>query len=188
VNFTVTKTGTDKVAGVSCDVYHVTGTRADGKNGEADACMAQGVGFGAFAFASNSNNPFMRNQNNNPRMQSYLAMVKQISAGNRGLVKLTEYDGSKKFVRIEATKLDPTPPDDKMFEVPSTYTKMDMAGAMSKKTMASPTDNKTTSNQSSGGGVGNAVGDAAKSGAQGAVDEAARDAAAKAVKKAFHFP
>ena len=52
VKFTFSKTGrTETVAGVSCQVVHVSGTKA-GKPQEGDMCVAKGVGFDPAAWSS----------------------------------------------------------------------------------------------------------------------------------------
>jgi hypothetical protein len=181
-NFTVTKTGTDMVAGVSCDIYHASGTDTQGKHGEGDICAAKGAGFvmynmmGAMAGA----NPMAAPKNADPKMQAYYDMMKQVTSEGRGIVKVTTYDNGKKTVVLEATKIDKTPPPDAVFDIPPGYTKFSIGAAMAGQS--------GTQGQSVGSAVANGAGQAAAAGAQGAVNEAAHDAAAKAVKKAFHFP
>lgn len=128
-SFKITATGrTETVAGVSCQVYHGSG-EVNGKPQEVDVCVASGVGFAIFAMMGQS---MARSQN--PRMvQTYQAM-KEMLAGNRGIVKVTEIKDGKPVVSLEMVKVERKPIPDAAFAPPPDYTefKMPQMGGMKK--------------------------------------------------------
>jgi hypothetical protein len=127
-HLSVTQTGRETVAGVSCTVYHVTGTDNNGKAVEAEICAAPGVGLlindalgrggalGAFASRMGAD----------PQTQARYAMLKNILSDGKGIVKLTKIENGKKIVELEATKVDRSTPPESLFDIPEGFTKFQM--------------------------------------------------------------
>jgi hypothetical protein len=128
-NFKIATTGrTETVAGVSCQVYHGSGQLHD-KPQEVDVCVANGVGFAMFTMMGQS-----MSRSANPRVaQTYQAM-KEMLAGNRGIVKVTEIKDGKPVVWVEMIKVERKPIPDVAFVPPPDYTefKMPQMGGMKK--------------------------------------------------------
>jgi hypothetical protein len=128
-HLSVTQTGTETVAGVTCMVYHVTGTDNNGKPTEAEICAAPGVGLfimnAAFG-GGGALGAFASRMGANPQTQARYAMLKNILSDGKGIIKLTKIENGKKTVEFEATKIDRSTPPESMFDIPAGFTKFQM--------------------------------------------------------------
>jgi hypothetical protein len=182
----VTKTGTAMVAGVSCDVYLITGTDNNGKPVNGEVCAAKGVGF----FLSNAMvgmGAMMGGAGGGAGMganQARYASYSDILSDGKGIIKISSIENGKKVVAMEATKIDRTSPPDAMFEVPPGYTKFSMP---SLSQLLNGTPGTTNPDGSTTGGTPGAAQGAANTAATGA-GAAAADQAKAAAKKLLHFP
>jgi hypothetical protein len=115
VHGSVTKTGSEVIAGVPCDDY--VGTDAKGAK-QATTCLAHGMGnfaqFGA----------------NNPLMRQYASRVSGFSGAMKGggfPLKIVKEDGQTTML---ATKVEKKSLDESLFSVPAGYTQMQMPAGM----------------------------------------------------------
>jgi hypothetical protein len=170
----ITKVGSETVAGVSCDVYHVTTTDEKGKVQDGELCAAKGVGFFMMSAAMAGATAGGFGGATNPAMQARYTQFHDVLADGRGIIKITSIDKGTKHVDMEATKIDRSTPPDELFQIPPGYTKFEMP---SLKSLFKSSVNNTVSSESAD----------AKHAADSASSSAA-DAAKKALKKKFHFP
>jgi hypothetical protein len=120
--WTVTNTGrSETVAGVSCQVYHVSGISQAGKPGEGDVCVAQGVGF-AMMDPSYRNMMTMGRVNTAPEF----AQVSDLLKGGKGILKVTEIKDGKSTIMLVATNIDRSSPSSSAFAPPTGYTQFQM--------------------------------------------------------------
>ncbi len=124
----VTNTGrTETVAGTKCEVWHGTSVDPEGKKHEGEACVAKGVGFEAYNLALN--NP-MANRMRGASVQSAIEQYKKVLSGGKGVLKMTNLDGGKPFVEMEAVKIEPGRVSDDAFKPPAGYTGQNMGEMM----------------------------------------------------------
>ena len=117
------KTGqTETVAGVSCDVYHVSRTADDGKKREGDACFAKGVGLRIGQIFSSFTGAASLGLNN--------AAYQQLTSQDMHILKATGLSDKGEKDELVAIKIDRSSPPSSMFTAPSDYTKMEMPGNM----------------------------------------------------------
>jgi len=118
----VVNTGrTETVAGVSCQVYHVTGG-ATSESHDSDVCVAQGVGFLSGVSGMLGGMGSMSGGANAQAMTELGDALK----GGRGVFKVTEIKGGQPTVMLVATKIDRTPPPASAFVPPPGATQIQM--------------------------------------------------------------
>lgn len=120
--WTVTNTGrTETVAGVSCDVYHASGTTRAGKASEGDVCLAKGVGLSIM-------DPAYQGIMGMGRMNAApeYAQVSDLLKGGKGILKVTEIKDGKSTVVLEAIKIDRSSPSSSAFAPPPSFTQQEM--------------------------------------------------------------
>jgi hypothetical protein len=115
---------TETVAGVRCEVWHGTYAEEDSTE-EGEACMASGVGFALaeLTFA----NPMMQ-----PGQSGWegFEQFRQLTGGNKGLLKVTKLKDGKATTDLEATKIQRTVVSDDAFKPPVGYTEVKMGEMM----------------------------------------------------------
>jgi hypothetical protein len=117
-----TRTGrTETVAGVSCDIYHATGTE-DGEPMEGDACLAKGIGFAMFEVAAALKGD---DQSQDPVMGMFEEFVRQ----DLHVIKMTEIKEGKARVTLVAVKIERKSLDPALFSPPAGFTEMKMPAA-----------------------------------------------------------
>lgn len=120
--WTVTNTGrTETVAGVTCNVYHASGTSKSGKPGEGEFCVAQGVGL-SMGDPAYKDMMGLGHVNTPPE----LAQVGDLLKGGKGILKVTETKDGKSYTMLEAIKIDRSSPSSSAFAPPSSYTQQQM--------------------------------------------------------------
>jgi hypothetical protein len=126
-DFQLTKTGrTEVVAGVTCDIYHGSGTdRRTGKRQEGDARISDHAGFNPLAFADAMRN---RRAASAAGQLPMFEQFRKIIGTNGGIMKVWQMENGKNSVAMEVTSVDTSVPSDAMFAPPSDYTKMDVPG------------------------------------------------------------
>jgi len=130
--FTVKKTGTATVAGVSCTVYQVSASdatlfRAPGPDSlgvqEADLCVAPGAGMRT-PDALTGGSSALAMASADPATQARMAMFKQVLAnGTNGILRASTVRRGKPFVNLEVVRIDTAEPEASLFVVPAGYTK-----------------------------------------------------------------
>ncbi len=119
------KTGrTEVVAGTRCEVWHGTYADADSTE-EGEACMATGVGF-ALAELTYGNPMMQRGQAGWERFEQY----RELTEGNKGLLKGTRIRDGKPSTDIEATKIERKLVDDGAFKPPAGFKEVRLADMM----------------------------------------------------------
>lgn len=113
-NVSVTKDGSETVAGIPCTDYKITSGTAG--QDVYEVCAAPGVP--SMDPKLMMNGPLATRMGLNPQIAS---VMQQLSG--KGALKLYKIDGTTKTVVMQATKVDPTPPDPSLFEIPKDYTK-----------------------------------------------------------------
>jgi hypothetical protein len=114
-----TKTGQTKtIAGISCSVYHGTGT-ASGKSEPVDVCIAPGVGFNPLDFAGAGGGRMAAQE---------IAALGPLMNGN-GAIEVVSHDNGKTQT-MTLVKVDPTSPSDAQFAPPADYQKFQMPAGM----------------------------------------------------------
>jgi hypothetical protein len=182
-NVKVAKVGTETVAGVSCDVFHVTTTDEKGKVQEGELCSAKGVGFFMLSTAmAGASAGAYGGAARNPAMQANYAQFAEVVGDGRGIIKITSIDKGTKHVEMEATRIDRSTPPDALFEVPPGYTKFEMPSlkSMLKGGASNSATNTSTSDSAKASQIAQKVADSASSTAAGGVKNA--------LKKHLHFP
>ncbi|MGN6391456.1 MAG: DUF4412 domain-containing protein [Gemmatimonadales bacterium] len=125
-SFNFTKTGkSEKVAGVSCDVYHGTYVDEEGNKNEGEACVATGVGFALADIMAN--NPLLQQHGPGHDMMD---QYRQLVGGNKGILKATSIKDGKATTELEATKIEPKDVSDTVFAPPKGYKEIRMADMM----------------------------------------------------------
>jgi hypothetical protein len=121
VKFTFNKTGrTETVAGVSCQVVHVSGTK-NGKPQEGDMCVAKGVGFDPAAWSSMGGRSGAGGE---------MAQVRAAVGPGNGIMKIVTTSEGQPLFSMEVTKVDRSRVSADAFTPPAGYTQMQMpAGA-----------------------------------------------------------
>jgi hypothetical protein len=114
----------ETVAGVRCEVWHGT-TTENGKQKEGEACVAPGVGFALYDVMLN--NPMTKRSG---RFDTMMAKYKQVLAGGKGLLKMTNIEDGKSTVEMEATKIEKRSVSDDAFKPPAGYTGQSMGQMM----------------------------------------------------------
>jgi hypothetical protein len=114
----------ETVAGVRCEVWHGT-TTENGKKKEGEACVAPGVGFALYDVMLN--NPMTKRSG---RFEAMMAKYKQVLAGGKGLLKMTDIEDGKSTVEMEATKIEKRSVSDDAFKPPAGYTGQSMGQMM----------------------------------------------------------
>jgi hypothetical protein len=127
--FSFTNTGrTEIVAGVPCEVWHGTyssGEKGDQKEGE--ACMAKGVGF-ALSDLIDANPLIQQGGAGWGKMQQY----RELTAGGKGILKVTSIKGGKATTELEAIKIEPKVVSDDAFKPPAGFKEVRLGEAMMK--------------------------------------------------------
>jgi len=117
ISFTETSR-TETVAGVSCQVYHVSRVDSDGKKKEGDGCFAKNVGLAiGNIFSSYTGTASLGAEN-----PAFAKLTQQ----NMHLVKATETKDGKASGWLEMIKVDRSAVPNSAFEAPAGYTKMEM--------------------------------------------------------------
>ena len=104
---------TETVAGVSCQVYHVTGG-ASAASQDSEVCIADGVGFLSGVSGMLASMGSMSGGANAQAMSELGDALK----GGKGVLKVTQIKGGQSTVMLVATKIDRTPPPASAFEPP----------------------------------------------------------------------
>jgi hypothetical protein len=128
-HLTVTPTGTETVAGVTCTNYHITGTYGNGKPADGEVCAAQGVGLlmmNALFGNGSALGAFTSRMGADPKTQSQYAAFKEVLGDGKGILKASKIENGKKTVVFEATKIDRTTPPESMFDIPAGFSKLQM--------------------------------------------------------------
>jgi hypothetical protein len=119
----VVNTGrTETIAGVSCQVYHVTGSNSQ----TSDVCVAEGMGFLSGLSDLMTSMKGMGGMATTPAMEHLGELLK----GGRGVLKVTEYKNGQSTVVLVATKIDRTPPPASAFAPPPGYTELQLPAGM----------------------------------------------------------
>ncbi len=120
----VVNTGrTETVAGVSCQVYHVTGSNAQTSD---DVCVAEGLGFLSGLSDMAASMKGMNGMGSMPALEHLGDLLK----GGRGILKDTEIKNGQATVVLVATKIDRTPPPASAFVPPPGYTELQLPAGM----------------------------------------------------------
>jgi Domain of unknown function (DUF4412) len=125
----ITKAGTETVAGIQCTDYMVSGlSPATGQPSQAEVCVAPGVP--VMDMSAITNSPMMKAMAARNGTSDQAEVSAKFKAMNVGVLKVTTIQGDTKTVVMEATKVDRSAPPDSLFQIPTGYTKMQMPAGM----------------------------------------------------------
>lgn len=126
--FSFKNTGrSETVAGIRCEVWHGTYDDGTGATKEGDACLAKGVGF-ALGEMLTANPMMQRDQRHMRELDQY----RSLTAGGKGVLKVTSTKNGQTHVELEATRVEPTTVSDDAFKPPAGYEEVQMGEMMSR--------------------------------------------------------
>lgn len=128
-DLSMTKEGSETVAGIPCTDYKISGTNTAQDSYE--ICVAPGVP--SMDPKLLMGGPMGARTGFNPQIASIMAQLR-----GQGALKVSKIDGANKTVILEATKVDRTPPDPTIFQIPPGYTKFQAPPGMQMPGMAQP--------------------------------------------------